>query len=578
MDFDNEHYETVKQGSVAVADWRRQHPSESFRLRRADFARAVLSSCDLGEADLEFADFRWADLQHARFAGANLKRADFHKADLSFADLTNSDLRFANLEDAVLTGAKLSGAKLGRTRLIATDLSGSSGLPEVVHAEPSTVDQETITKSQPIPDPFLRGAGVFAPTQVRVLRVIIGSPSDVKEEREAIRNAVLDWNDKFMERDHVVLKPMMWERHSTPELSKETIDHGPQFSVNRQLLDAGHLLICVFWSRIGSKTPRAESGTIEEIQEFVHTGRPVMIYFCTRSIPQNADWGQWEALRNWKEFIRNVALVDEFESLSELTQKLSNHLTTRVAALTTTFREQNERAAIVHEGASPGNEFVTGLANSLLGIYVTGSQIQERNINPWLAQLKTTFEFESERLRSLAVSDYADKLGITQSLKDLSKACSRASRFRLYSGPEIWNEFISLVNQACDMALQVFNKHIEDAGITKRSAPQAADKLRRTLRRLEDLVERLPELIEAHEFDEIKDKASQIGMEILRLSYLGLRHVKGIELDQLRSAAMTLNLTETVQLYADGGASIRNLAERVVSAADLVRSSAGVLI
>ena len=55
----------------------------------------------------------------------------------------------------------------------------------------------------------------------------------------------------------------------------------PQAIINKQVLANCDLLVAVFWTRIGSPTGVAVSGTVEEIQEHLNAGKPAMIYFSS---------------------------------------------------------------------------------------------------------------------------------------------------------------------------------------------------------------------------------------------------------------------------------------------------------
>jgi len=65
-----------------------------------------------------------------------------------------------------------------------------------------------------------------------------------------------------------MLHAVRWETHSYPATGER-----PQGIINRQIVDSGHLLIGIFGNRVGTPTGEAQSGTIEEIEEFRKTGR-----------------------------------------------------------------------------------------------------------------------------------------------------------------------------------------------------------------------------------------------------------------------------------------------------------------
>jgi hypothetical protein len=58
----------------------------------------------------------------------------------------------------------------------------------------------------------------------------------------------------------------------------------PQDAINRQLVADCELLLGMFWTKLGTSTDVADSGTVEEIDQFVRTNRPAMLYFSRRPI------------------------------------------------------------------------------------------------------------------------------------------------------------------------------------------------------------------------------------------------------------------------------------------------------
>src|SRR5690242_13371099 len=123
------------------------------------------------------------------------------------------------------------------------------------------------------------------PRRADIIQVLIASPSDLEREREVIPRTFNRWNGGH-EDDGLRIEPIMWETSSVPELG----DH-PQHLLNRQMIDRADLLVALFWTKIGSRTPTAASGTIEEIREFVQRKGPgrAMVYFCRRHVPQSPD-------------------------------------------------------------------------------------------------------------------------------------------------------------------------------------------------------------------------------------------------------------------------------------------------
>jgi hypothetical protein len=90
-----------------------------------------------------------------------------------------------------------------------------------------------------------------------VYNVMIASPGDVAKEKQLAREVVLKWNDLHSKQTKIVLLTISWETHSSPELGDR-----PQAIINKQVLKDADLLIGIFWTRIGTPTGKAESGTL----------------------------------------------------------------------------------------------------------------------------------------------------------------------------------------------------------------------------------------------------------------------------------------------------------------------------
>jgi hypothetical protein len=330
-----EHVEIVKQGAEAISQWREGHPGEQLDLSGATLRRASLEHADLREAnlrgaDLEWADCRWSDFVGADLSGATLKRADLFKADLQKADLRGADLSGTNLEDAVLQDAVVAETIFSHTRMLNTDLSNALGLERTVHPTISEFDPESENKSGDLPNHFLMGCGRNMPFKATVYRVLIGSPSDVKEEREMARDTVYQWNDRNSKSMRAVLLPVLWETHSTPRLGKGRA----QTVLNEQIVEPSQILVVIFWHRLGTPTDEWESGTVEEIERFLSKQKPVLAYFCDRPVPQDIDQEEWRRFLEFKKKIMaEGGLVREFTTPKDLADALRDHLTATVREL-----------------------------------------------------------------------------------------------------------------------------------------------------------------------------------------------------------------------------------------------------
>lgn len=159
-----------------------------------------------------------------------------------------------------------------------------------------------------------------------VLNVMIASPSDVTQERFIVRDVIAEWNAIHAMDKRTVLMPIGWETHSVPDTGDR-----PQAIINGQLLKDADLLIAMFWTRLGSPTGAAPSGTVEEIEKHIATGKSAMIYFSSAPVrPDSIDNDQYSALLAFKETMRTKGLLEQYDSLSELRAKFTRQLAQKI--------------------------------------------------------------------------------------------------------------------------------------------------------------------------------------------------------------------------------------------------------
>ena len=116
---------------------------------------------------------------------------------------------------------------------------------------------------------------------------MIGCPSDIIEEVEVAKSVILKWSCTNAEVHNLVLLPLHWSDNSYPGYGQH-----PQKMLDRQLVDKGDMLVCIFGSKIGTATDTSDSGSIEEIEEHVKAGKHVMIFFKKQGDLINANIDQ----------------------------------------------------------------------------------------------------------------------------------------------------------------------------------------------------------------------------------------------------------------------------------------------
>ncbi len=161
----------------------------------------------------------------------------------------------------------------------------------------------------------------------KVFKIFIASPEDVREERRLIREIIYDWNCLHSETKKMVLLPVGWETHASPDMTSP-----PQEVINQQVLKDCDLLVGVFGTRFGTHKG-GDSGTAAEIQDHLARGKPAMLYFsdsehrASLSAPDDEEpCDQRERVKRFKEEMIKKGLVFTYASKEAFRQLFDRHL------------------------------------------------------------------------------------------------------------------------------------------------------------------------------------------------------------------------------------------------------------
>lgn len=157
------------------------------------------------------------------------------------------------------------------------------------------------------------------PFEAHVLKVLIASPGDTTDERNAVERALHGWNAARAEREGVILLPRRYESDTVPLLGKSG-----QGVVNDQLVDNADIVVALFDSRLGKATQDAVSGTAEEIERANAAGVPVHVYFSDEPLPRDVDEKQLAALRKFKARLEPQGFIGSYADPEDLGFQVRN--------------------------------------------------------------------------------------------------------------------------------------------------------------------------------------------------------------------------------------------------------------
>lgn len=160
----------------------------------------------------------------------------------------------------------------------------------------------------------------------KAFNVMIASPSDVPSERNIVREVVYEWNAVHSQSRKIVLLPVGWETHSSPEMGGRA-----QEILNDRVLSKCDLLVGIFWTRIGTETGEYISGTVEEIEKHVASGKPAMLYFYGQPVEEGSvNKEQYSKLKEFRESCQKKGLYATYDNHSDFKEKFYHHLQIKI--------------------------------------------------------------------------------------------------------------------------------------------------------------------------------------------------------------------------------------------------------
>ena len=112
----------------------------------------------------------------------------------------------------------------------------------------------------------------------KLIKAFVASPADTKEERSIFVDVVNELNTTWADFLGVRIDIVKWETHSWPAKNSDA-----QAAINEQIADDYDVFIGIVKKSLGTLTPRADSGTVEEFERAydrnVKTGMPEIMFY-----------------------------------------------------------------------------------------------------------------------------------------------------------------------------------------------------------------------------------------------------------------------------------------------------------
>lgn len=216
---------------------------------------------------------------------------------------------------------------------------------------------------------------------VTLYNLLISCPSDVKSEIRLIEETVDDFNELYAEPLGITVKIRHWSKSSYAQSGGK-----PQALLNEQFVNKCDAAVAIFWTRFGSPTDEYGSGTEEEIEIMLQSGKQVFMYFSDRPIsPSQVNDEGYKKVLAFREKYKDKGIYYTYSTDEEFKRLFFAHLSMYFLSEKKVRDIKDERCSDL----------------KLLGIDEHGELSEDASIYQFRPNVKTTVEEYIDSIRAM---------------------------------------------------------------------------------------------------------------------------------------------------------------------------------
>ena len=216
---------------------------------------------------------------------------------------------------------------------------------------------------------------------VTLYNLLISCPGDVKDELAIIESAVEEFNDLYAEPLGITIKTRHWGKSSYAQSGGK-----PQALLNEQFVNKCDAAVAIMWTKFGSPTDDYGSGTEEEIEIMLQSGKQVFMYFSDKPFPpskMNEDG--YKQVQAFREKYKDRGIYFTYSSDEEFKKLFFAHLSMYFLSQK---KERESADARVSE-------------LKLMGIDAAGKLDDDASVYEFVLNSETTMEQYIDTIRSM---------------------------------------------------------------------------------------------------------------------------------------------------------------------------------
>jgi len=160
-------------------------------------------------------------------------------------------------------------------------------------------------------------------TGATIYDLLLSCPGDIIDLKDIVKGCIEDFNRLYGKLNNINIELKHWSTDSYPQSGGK-----PQELLNNQFIHECDACVALFANKFGTPTDEYESGTEEEIEDMISSGKQVFLYFVERPVdPTKIDLEQLAKVRSFKEKYTDKGIYWPVKSDEEFRRLFLNHLT-----------------------------------------------------------------------------------------------------------------------------------------------------------------------------------------------------------------------------------------------------------
>lgn len=216
---------------------------------------------------------------------------------------------------------------------------------------------------------------------VTLYNLLVSCPGDITEEVKLIESAVEEFNELYADPLGITIKTRHWSKSSYAQSGGK-----PQALLNEQFVNKCDAAVAIFWTKFGSPTDEYGSGTEEEIEIMLQSGKQVFMYFSDKPLPpsQMNDEG-YKKIQAFREKYKDRGIYFTYSSEEEFKKLFFAHLSMHFLSDQKVKEVKNDRVSEL----------------KLMGIDENGTLSDEASICAFVLNTQTTMRHYLDTIRSM---------------------------------------------------------------------------------------------------------------------------------------------------------------------------------